>query len=341
MAEKAKTALLAKGLLDGRLRPRREGDEILLPLRARDADAESVARDYGGRIIEAALEPRETPRDPHDALRESLTGIVPRAFLKELPRRWERVGNVLLVKPLHPALEPFAARVGAALAEILDVKSVLEDHGGVIGEYREMLATRALYGTDTITTHREHGIAYRFDAARLMFSSGNVEERKRMGELDARGEVIADMFAGIGYFALPVAKKTGAARVVAMEKNPLAHGFLATNVALNGVAEIVEPWLGDNREYPESDFADRVLLGYFPGTEAFLPTALRFARPEGATLHYHDKIPMDEIHELPRRVAAACETAGCVATPLTTRIVKTYAPGIGHAVADVHVAARR
>jgi hypothetical protein len=60
----------------------------------------------------------------------------------------------------------------------------------------------------------QNGLVYSFDVTRVMFSRGNVNERRRMGTLNARGETVLDLYAGIGCFAhspqplLPLAHKT-------------------------------------------------------------------------------------------------------------------------------------
>ncbi len=56
-----------------------------------------------------------------------------------------------------------------------------------------------------------------------------------------------DLYAGIGYYTLPLATHAGAARVVACEWNPDACLALRHNVAANGVAGRVEVLFGDNR----------------------------------------------------------------------------------------------
>lgn len=57
-----------------------------------------------------------------------------------------------------------------------------------------------------------------------------------------------DLYAGIGYYTLPIAVHGKAARVVACEWNPNACLALRHNVAANGVAGRVEVLFGDNRE---------------------------------------------------------------------------------------------
>ena len=57
--------------------------------------------------------------------------------------------------------------------------------------------------------HRENGLLYCLDVTRCMFSSGNVTEKARMGALRCRGETVVDLFAGIGYYTLPLLTHAG------------------------------------------------------------------------------------------------------------------------------------
>lgn len=61
--------------------------------------------------------------------------------------------------------------------------------------------------------HKENGVVYSLDVTKCMFSSGNVTERGRMGDLDCSGETIVDLYAGIGYYTLPLLCKAKAAMV--------------------------------------------------------------------------------------------------------------------------------
>jgi len=55
-----------------------------------------------------------------------------------------------------------------------------------------------------------------------MFSAGNAPERHRVAKFRCEGEVVVDMFAGIGYFTLPYLIHAGAQLVHACEWNPNA-----------------------------------------------------------------------------------------------------------------------
>ncbi|MCA1813253.1 MAG: class I SAM-dependent methyltransferase family protein, partial [Halobacteriales archaeon] len=262
--------------------------------------------------------------------------ILPPALLGLLPHAWERLGRVLIL-PLPPELEPWRAEVCAAYARILGCEAVLREAGPVQGPLREPVR-ELLWGQGTETVHVEGGVRYAMDAARVMWSSGNVNERQRIAPLVRPGERVLDLFAGIGYFTLPVAVKARAERVVACEANPVAFGWLQRNLALNKVQARVEARLGDCREVAPRGWADRVLLGYTVRTEAFLPVALAALRPEGGVLHHHEACPAHLWEQEPwQHVQDAARAAGREAKLLRQHIVKNYAPGKVHVVVDAEV----
>lgn len=320
-AEVALRALEKEGLLDPTRRITPQGEEVILPVRARE-DLPAVAARLEGRLTDARLEARGERRTPH----QEVLARLPAAWGPHVPDKWEKLGDVVVLR-IPDALRPHAREVAAAFADALAVRCVVEDTAGVGGELRAMRGA-LLLGDDPVTTHVENGVKYRLDASRIMFSSGNVAERARAAGIDAAGETVVDMFAGIGYFALPLALRSGAARVVALEKNPLAFRYLEENVRLNRLERVVACWLGDNRDYPHERNAHRVLMGYFPGTEAFLPKAMRLLRPEGGIVHYHDIAPAESWRA---KLEGALRAHARDVRVEEARVVKSYAPGIVHA----------
>jgi tRNA G37 N-methylase Trm5/tRNA(Phe) wybutosine-synthesizing methylase Tyw3 len=206
-------------------------------------------------------------------------------------REWPTVA-ALRSAAARPLSVPACASALNALAEAimhhLGVRSICVDGVGIGGELRQPnvrvvgLAGRALFraldadadvtldsvaearseASPTLTTHVENGISYSFDVRLCMFASGNGTERMHFASLRLPGETVLDMFAGIGYFSLPLAKHSQLARLICLEKNPDSVAFLSRNAAANGVAELMHILCGDNRVVGSEYLGqcDRVLM---------------------------------------------------------------------------------
>ena len=66
----------------------------------------------------------------------------------------------------------------------------------------------------------DHGVHFGFDATKVMYSSGNVTERHRIGNIDMKDEIVIDAFAGIGYYSLPMLVRSNVKHLHACEINP-------------------------------------------------------------------------------------------------------------------------
>jgi len=286
-----------------------------------------------------ARTPRGPRRSPAERVRARLRAAAGDRAADAMPPGYQRLGRVLVLR-LPDALAPWFGEIGRAWQEELGVATVLVRTGPISGELREP-AVRRIAGGGTETEVVEYGVRWRFDAARLMFAAGNRTERRRLGALVRPGEHVVDLFAGIGYFAIPIARSDPGVRVTAVEKNPVAHGYLVDNACLNGVADRIDARLGDNRREPSGGPpADRVILGYLPDATPWVGRALELAAPEGAWLHVHTVADARGAVERARAATArAVEAAGGRAIGTSAaRAVKPYGPGRTHVVVDVRAA---
>ncbi len=289
---------------------------------------EDIIRSLGLSITSGPAYSEES-RPPLERIRERLEGTLgDRVSL--LPDKWEIAGDVVTVK-MDPSLFGYGELIGRTYAEVLSARSVLADVSGVSGEFREPDMT-LLYGPAGESVKLENGIRYCFDVTKVMFASGNLAERKRMKCLDCTGETVVDMFCGIGYFTLPLAKYSGARRVFACEKNPQSYGFFLKNLALNEIDNVI-PLLGDNRDIPGRAFADRILMGYVQTTSVFVPKALEMAKP-GCIIHYHDTFPAGKEEKMVREIFDRYCSGYTIERIIE---VKSFAPGVSHYVADIRV----
>lgn len=190
-------------------------------------------------------------------------------------------------------------------------------------------------GEGTETVHRENHCQYKLDVARIMWSKGNTTERKRMGLLVRPGETVVDLFAGIGYFTIPMAVHANPLKIYAVEINPVAHGYLSENIELNHVQDVVEPILGNCRDVAPRNIADRVLMGYIGNTDEYLDVAMEVIKNEGI-IHYHESVPdkLKYIRPADRLRKAANDFDVDI---LNQRIIKPYSPGVYHMVVDAKI----
>ena len=262
------------------------------------------------------------------------------AEIGRAPGSWAVVGDVVLVR--FPEDCPRRMEVGEALLDLQGADTVLA-RGGIDGPHREPDVAVVAGSGDTETVHAEHGTRYALDLSQVMFSPGNKAERVRMGDVVAEGERVLDMFAGIGYFALPMAR--AGAEVTAVERNPEAFRYLVENAALNDVTDRVTPFRADCRDVvswsldPDTDVdatADRIVMGYYDAHE-YLDAALDVLEP-GGVLHLHEATPEADLWDRPvSRLEAACDDAGRNVEMVETRRVKSHAEGVAHVVLDATI----
>jgi len=276
-------------------------------------------------------------KTPFDRIKKNLSGLLPLDCIRLLPEKWEKIGTVVVLK-IPEELRWHQDIIGRMYAEELGCTSALNDVGGISGVYRTPVVKVIWGSSQTETIHKENGIRYKLDPQKVMFSSGNMAERKRMGMISNPKETVVDLFAGIGYFTIPMAVQSKPRKIFACEINQVAYEYLCKNIVLNHVTNIVEPLLGDNRKTAPKDCADRVLIGYLEDTERYLPVAFESLRKQTGILHYHDAVPNELILDRPlRQIQRVASEYDRMATLLMVKEIKSYAPGVSHVVLDVRI----
>ncbi len=267
----------------------------------------------------------------HAAMRDMLT----QEELELLPAGFNRIGHVIILW-LPQKLLPRKQEIAQALLHIKGVRTVAIRTGTVAGRFREPQVSVIAVDHTTETVHMENGCVFKLDVGQVMFSLGNVFERARVASLVQPGEVVVDMFAGIGQFSIPIAKQARPSKVYAIELNPVAYRYLQENVRLNRVGHLVRPMLGDCTEVAPRGVADRVVMGILHVTHEYLPLAVQVLKPSGGVIHYHESVPSELRFERPvKRIFGAA--GGREVKILGQRVVKRYAPGVDHVVMDARI----
>ena len=281
---------------------------------------------------------------PHARLEKAVDEWGQGSFSGKIPTKWEKFADVVILPQgafSEIGLEPDDS-LWIRVADALNVKRVAR-MGEIQGEFRS-----SGVGDDDWVVRREHGIDFGYNFTRCMWSAGNVTERGRIANSNHEGERILDLYAGIGYYTLPILSEgakgpngergqgRGAAHVVACEWNPVAIKALRWSLAANGLTERCTIIEGDNREQEfQSDF-DRVNLGLLPSSEDGYAIALRALKPEGGVMHVHG-LSSDENEEgWCANLVQTLEKIGPYSCSVEhIERVKWYAPHQRHIVVDI------
>ena len=243
--------------------------------------------------------------------------------------KWKKIGNILILD------NKFTVQSDKQLKELSDkhkVKTVMKvDH--IHGTKREPVI-KLLYGEDTETINKENGCLFKLDLKKVMWSKGNNNERIRIAKLVEDNETVIDMFAGIGYFSIPIGVHSNAKQVYSIEINPNSFHYLKENIKLNKINNII-PLLGDCMDITPEYNADRIIMGYVKTTHHYLKTAIDSLN-KGGVIHYHETVP-EKLMDI-RPINRIKEVAGDRSVEfLKLNKVKKYSPGVFHVVCDARI----
>jgi len=314
---------LKQGIVDGSVRMIHSDGSVIIPLLRIPEHIELHFE-----LRDASKYPWH-PRGNPAAIARSMLRL-PDELHKLLPSRWEMIGTSLIIK-MHPALEAHQEEVARAYAVATGATSVYRVSGRIRGAYRKP-SLQLIYGTGGEVVHRENGVNYVLDAAQVMFSSANHDERIRMASIASQGEVIADLFAGIGHLSMPVAVHCNPSRIYAAEPDPVTYSYLCKTVEANSVQRIFT-CVNDENAVLNLRNCDRVILGYLDDTRRWLPAALSMCR-EGGIIHLHEAVPRATVAEWKDSIERMISGHGkCI----HLRKVKEYSALEAHMVMDILV----
>jgi len=187
-------------------------------------------------------------------------------------------------------------------------------------------------GGSTEVVHVEHGVRLKLDPTKVYFSPREATERVRVASQVKPGETVMVMFAGVGPYALMIAKKQPLVeKVIAIELNPEAYRYMVENVRLNKLESKVVPVLGDVKTEAKRWYGicDRVVMPLPKGAHKFLGRAFLCLKPEGGVIHFYHWAPerdlFGEAYRLLEREAALREMSVRI---LDARVVSEYAPRV-------------
>lgn len=127
------------------------------------------------------------------------------------------------------------------------IKTIVNKVGAIKNEFR-VPKFEILAGDDNMVTEvKQYGATFKLDYSSVYWNSRLEHEHLRLISKFRAGDIICDMFAGIGPFAIPAAQK--GCVVYANDLNPDSVRYLKINAEINKVDNLIHAYNKDAREF--------------------------------------------------------------------------------------------
>ncbi|MFW6110411.1 MAG: class I SAM-dependent methyltransferase [Thermoproteota archaeon] len=223
-------------------------------------------------------------------LKDRLSEFLPSQELSNIYNSFDIIGDIAILR-IHKKSWKHRQIIAETIMSVhQNVQTVLAQTSPVEGDYRTRKLEFVAGEDKTITTHKEYGCLFSVDVEKTFFSPRLLYERMRVAQQVKDGEVIVNMFAGVGCFSIVIARHSQVEKVYSLDINPTAVQFMRENVKLNKVFGEVIPLQGDAKKVIQEKLchiADRVLMPLPEKALEYLPYALLTLREGEGDIHYY------------------------------------------------------
>ncbi len=229
-------------------------------------------------------------------LKKALEDALTAQESEQLISAFDQIGDIIIVRIPEPLLSKKKIIGEALLDGVKIAKSVFYQSTAVSGDFRtrdlEILAGRDI----TETQYTEFGCRFSVDVKNAFFSPRLSTERERISNLVQDGEVVTNMFAGVGMFSI-MAAKNKKCTVYSIDINPTASMLCEKNIAQNKKMQgNVISINGDATKIIADQLinsSDRTLMLLPERSDEFLESAIS-ATKDGGIIHYYSHIHADK-----------------------------------------------
>lgn len=278
------------------------------------------------------------------SLKTLLAGRLETCELKLISKSYDIIGDIAVIR-LPESLKRGSKIVAEAIMQTHGrVKTVLRQAGPVSGDFRTRELEWVAGEMKTETVHKEHGCLFKVDLEKCYFSPRLSYERNRIAQKVQPGEVIVNMFAGVGSYSIVIAKHCEAEKIFSIDINPVAIQYMQKNIKLNKVEGKVIPVQGDAERVIEErlqNVADRILMPLPEKAYEYLDYAVLALKSTGGWIHYyaseHAKKPEDPIEKVKTKVSEKLKKFNIDFEIPFQRIVRGVGPNWFQVVLDIKV----
>ncbi|KAJ6028013.1 tRNA(m(1)G37)methyltransferase [Penicillium herquei] len=233
----------------------------------------------------------------HWSYADIINAILPEEELHDAPQGYTQVGHVAHLN-LREQFLPYKYLIAEIIkdknASIRTVINKTEDVGSH-SQFRTFPFELLTGDNDLNVIQHEQGCEFRFDYARVYWNSRLETEHRRLVEKFQPGQMVCDVMAGVGPFAVPAGKKK--IFVWANDLNPHGHEVMEDAVVRNKVQDFVTPFNSDGREFIKSSAIS--LLEAKPVTVTIQPKIKHRSERKKMAEEGNNNAPKPEIYERP------------------------------------------
>jgi tRNA (guanine37-N1)-methyltransferase len=272
-------------------------------------------------------------------LKKALENVLSEKESEELFSAFDQVGEIIIVR-IPESLLPKKKIIGEKLLEqVKTARSVFYQSSSVEGDFRtrdlEIIAGK----DNTVTEYKEFGCRFIVDVEKAFFSPRLSTERDRIANLVQDGEIVINMFGGIGMFSI-IAAKRKKCTVYNIDINPIATNLCEKNIELNKLAGNVVSIQGDAAQIVEerlTDKGDRVLMLLPERSDEFLNSAILATKNNGI-IHYYSHIHADKKSQAAKLSEKHYQDISPVKSKiLYSKIVRAVGPRYYQTVVDIRI----
>lgn len=176
-----------------------------------------------------------------------LSALLPEGLPEGTPTAFTTTGHIAHVN-LRDEYAPYKFIIGQV---ILDkntaIRTVVNKLDTIDNEFRFFKMERLAGDDDYMVTLSESGCSFTFDFRTVYWNSRLHTEHARLLDIFKPFDVISDVMAGVGPFAVPAAKR--GCHVLANDLNPASYESMLVNQVKNRVEERLKPFCEDGRAF--------------------------------------------------------------------------------------------
>ncbi len=256
------------GLLNQDLRPRKEGNYLLIPI-VNEKSLNEIGKFFPFEICNELFEEYKFKSKKLNAIIEGISSYL-------------IIGKIAIInyKGNLEILRKAASEIARINPNIESVYAKIDTEG----EFR-VPKLILLYGKDnTLTLYKENGLIFYVDIKKVYFNPRLGGEHNRIADMVKDGEFVLDMFTGVGGFALNIAKKR-ISRVIGVDLNPYAISLASMNAKINKKTLKGETFFirsdSMNLDNIIKTKFDRIIMNHPTGSLSFLRAACNLIKNQG------------------------------------------------------------